>query len=310
MNNTEQPQYKYLQQSFPRNYNMLGEYSNTLKVSPYFPLNGFTGNLITMNEPSNYPGFEYPASLIPYYYCSRYPEIESCNFYYPHFSQYQMSHQLISYPQCGIHTKSEHCKVLPPRSTLSNKNIPSNPASVQNEPNSEKRLKKSTAMTMKPKEQVFKVWLSPSKSKPSTLNRDWNTNSVNFDNSCKYRNVHKSIIRHMSSFVHNNKKVLSDNLQNKGFSNTIIEHAFVKIKSYKNAEHKTGNKKMIPRLIVDATNTVTVFTYILKDALETMLEDLASKNFGKLAEKNVETYKEVCVTYQKRIYDLLKSTAN
>ena len=132
-----------------------------------------------------------------------------------------------------------------------------------------------------------------------------NPKTKELDNSCQYRNVQKSIIRRMSSYVHDKEEIIISILLNRGFSKIAIDNAFLRINSYKKAEHKTGNKKMTPQLIEKACTNISIYTYILKEALIDMLNDWNSENYGKLAERNIEAYKEICMGYYKRVNSLL-----
>lgn len=123
----------------------------------------------------------------------------------------------------------------------------------------------------------------------------------NFDNSYKYRNVFKAIIRRMFTCIQDNKKSLASLLSSAGFSNKEIKDAFERIKYYKNIERKTGSKKMAPQLINESANKLTVFTFILKEALRKMLYDWDSHKLGELSEKNIDTYRTVCRAYINKI---------
>jgi hypothetical protein len=126
-----------------------------------------------------------------------------------------------------------------------------------------------------------------------------------FENNYKHRNVYKSIIRRMSSCIQEANSEMKDLLRKAGFSNEDIEHAFVKVIGCKDTERKSGNKKMGPRLINDASSSVTTYTYILREALKSMLRDWEDDKLGKVVKKNIETYKKVCGAYYEKIEKLL-----
>jgi len=109
----------------------------------------------------------------------------------------------------------------------------------------------------------------------------------------------------MSSCIQVNEKGMKDFLRNAGFSNEDIENAFVKIIRCKDNERKSGGKKMGPHLINEASSDVTVYTYILRKALKGILNDWEDDKLGKIARKNIETYKKVCAAYYEKVNKLL-----
>lgn len=129
--------------------------------------------------------------------------------------------------------------------------------------------------------------------------------AIMFENNYKYRNVYKSIIRRMSTHVHENRKQMTDFLLKAGFTSEDIEHGITKVTCCKDTERKSGSKKMGPRLINEAVKSITVYTYILREALEGMLDDWNDEKLGKVAKKNIETYKKVCKAYYDKVKKLL-----
>jgi len=109
----------------------------------------------------------------------------------------------------------------------------------------------------------------------------------------------------MSSCIQVNDKEMKDFLRNAGFSNEDIENAFVKVIGCKDNERKNGGKKMGPYLINEASSDVTIYTYILRKALKDILNDWEDDKLGKIARKNIETYKKVCTTYYEKVNKLL-----
>jgi hypothetical protein len=109
----------------------------------------------------------------------------------------------------------------------------------------------------------------------------------------------------MYTYARKKKRILTPILQSAGYSLGDIEHAYIRITYYKNAERKSGKKRMPVRTIKDATQDLSIYTYILKDVLSEMLKDWEARKFGRLAERNVGTYKRVCSTYLEQIEKLL-----
>lgn len=127
-----------------------------------------------------------------------------------------------------------------------------------------------------------------------------------FENNYKHRNVYKSIIRRMSALIQEKKAHLQGFLRKVGFNDGDIEDGFVKVIGCKDTERMSGNKKMGPQLINDAVDDKTVFTYLLKETLENMLKDWDENKIGKVAKKNIETYRKVCMVYYEKVKTLLK----
>lgn len=130
---------------------------------------------------------------------------------------------------------------------------------------------------------------------------------IMFENNYKYRNVYKSIIRRMSANIQENKKQLTDFLIGMRFTLEDIEEAYSKVQCCKDTERKSGNKKMGPKLINDAVKEITVYTYILKEALDKMMNNWEDDKLGKVSKKNIETYKKVCMAYYEKVKTLLNN---
>lgn len=126
----------------------------------------------------------------------------------------------------------------------------------------------------------------------------------------KYRNVFKAIIRRMHGCIKENKSELISAIQKAGYTQQDIERAFNRIAYYKNAERKSGKKRMSVRTIKEATQSRSVYTYVLRVTLNKMLEDWSTKKLGRLSERNVETYSEVCTKYSQHIEKLLNDGNN
>lgn len=125
--------------------------------------------------------------------------------------------------------------------------------------------------------------------------------------SCRYRNVFKSIIRHMHACVLNRKEEYVTRLEKEGFMRSMIERAISRISGFKAAERKNGKRKTGMNMIKQAAKVRSVFTYILKDALDSMITNWHSKELGRMAERNLKIYKTVCIAYSKSIEQLLNN---
>ena len=95
-------------------------------------------------------------------------------------------------------------------------------------------------------------------------------------------------------------------LLEKEFTRAGIERAFTRITTLKNAERKNGKKRTGMNLIKQAAQERSVYTYILRDALYSMLKNWNAKRLGRVAERNLGTYRKVCNVYHKWVKKLLK----
>jgi len=152
------------------------------------------------------------------------------------------------------------------------------------------------------------VWNNSCCNVPLETNKPPNTNAIpnSFHiSSYKSRNVFKSIIRHMHACVLNKKEEYVVKLEKKGFLRETIERAVNRISGFKAAERKNGKRKTGMNMIKQAIKVRSVFTYILKDALDSMFTNWNAKILGKMAERNLKVYKTVCGNYSKSIEKLL-----
>jgi len=122
----------------------------------------------------------------------------------------------------------------------------------------------------------------------------------------KHRNVFKSIIRKMYGCVQTRRKKYLG-LVSKGFTRASIEGAFTRVATLKNAERKNGKKRTGMDLIKQAAQEHSVYTYILRDALDSMLKSWKADQLGRLTERNLETYRRVCNAYYKLVERLLEN---
>ena len=110
----------------------------------------------------------------------------------------------------------------------------------------------------------------------------------------KSRNVYKSIIRHLFSYIRKNREDIIRILTEAGFSMQDIEHGFFKINYYNDLEREQSNKKNSQATIKKMVTKRSIYTYILRETLNTMLYNWSQGKFGKVSESNSEVYKDVC----------------
>ena len=113
----------------------------------------------------------------------------------------------------------------------------------------------------------------------------------------KHRNVYKSIIRHMHSCTRRQRNQLVAILSTSGFSMSEIEHAFYEIGCYNDMERQKGKKKISQSLVKHIASDKTIYTYVLRETLHSMLQSWQEGKYGRLTKKNVATYSEVCTKY-------------
>jgi len=130
---------------------------------------------------------------------------------------------------------------------------------------------------------------------------------ISFRDNYKHRNVFKSIVRRMNSCIQGDNDKMKNLLVKAGFDIEDIKAAYSKLSYYKDMERKSGKKEMGPQLIRDAVDNVSIYTYVLREALELMLNDLEDQNKVKIARKNIRTYKKVCKAYFDKISELLET---
>ncbi|MDR3548893.1 MAG: hypothetical protein P4M11_11635 [Candidatus Pacebacteria bacterium] len=112
-------------------------------------------------------------------------------------------------------------------------------------------------------------------------------------NSYRYRNVYKSIVRNMYSYIKNNRTEITKILSEAGYGRAAMEHAFLKINDYNDKEHKRGGNKMAQEILKKIISRKNIYAYILREATNAMLQHGKSGNFGRVAAKNMSTYTTV-----------------
>jgi hypothetical protein len=121
----------------------------------------------------------------------------------------------------------------------------------------------------------------------------------------RYRNVYKSIIRHLYVYAQEHEKKLMTLLKNKGFKDKDVEKAFENIKKYK----PIGIPKEIERgakiKVEEIVKSKTALTYVLKETLIHMLDKWKNNKLGQLYKVNSTIYAEACNEFLVQIENLL-----
>ena len=123
--------------------------------------------------------------------------------------------------------------------------------------------------------------------------------------SYKRRNVYKSVIRHMLSYSRKNKSEIRKMLESNGFLRSDINKAFEYFSHLSELEREKGSSKRPQRTINDILETKSIYTYILKESLESMMKELEIKGNGKIMRKNINIYIDVCKKYHARCAELI-----
>lgn len=110
----------------------------------------------------------------------------------------------------------------------------------------------------------------------------------------KYRNVCKSILRHMNAYIIRNKVKLTDILLNVGYREEEIKRGFKRLEDYGDLERRKGCKKMSAKLVKYAITSKSLYSYVLKETLDEIIKNWNQMRFGKIIRKNFGVYKEIC----------------
>lgn len=129
-------------------------------------------------------------------------------------------------------------------------------------------------------------------------------------NAYKRRNVYKSVIRHMFSYIQKNKGRVTNTLMNEGYTRKEVNDSFLYISSLNDLDKQKGKAKRPQNTIKSMLENKNINVYILKETLSLMLGTLNSGLTGKVMRKNTKIYKEVCQEYYNRCLELLSSRTN
>ena len=134
--------------------------------------------------------------------------------------------------------------------------------------------------------------------------RDCSRKLIN-GNAYKRRNVYKSIVRHMFSYVRKNRDDILLILRNLGYSIPEIEHAFFKVNYYNDEERQRGGKKKSQNIVKNIVVKNTIYVPILRETLFAMMKRWEDGKYGKVSKRNLAVYKEVCRKYYDETVRLL-----
>lgn len=107
-----------------------------------------------------------------------------------------------------------------------------------------------------------------------------------------YRNVYKSVIRHMYNLTKRAKKKLRDSLKSQGFEDQKIKIAFETIRQYRPPDRPKDIERKSQYRVEQILKSKTIFTYILRETLVFMLDKWKNGKFGQLYKANSLLYIE------------------
>ena len=108
------------------------------------------------------------------------------------------------------------------------------------------------------------------------------------------RNVYKSIIRGMMRYVNNYKDDAINILKENGYTDIEISQAFNKVKNLNSKDIIWKNPKKSHGALRSILAEKCACTFILKEAVQLMMNTWKEGNTGRLHKSNLIIYKEVC----------------
>ncbi len=124
-------------------------------------------------------------------------------------------------------------------------------------------------------------------------------------NAYRRRNVYKAIIKRMQTHVVNNREEITDVLTREQYSSAAIEKAFGKVALYSEMESTKGEQKRSQSVLKRMVMKKSVYTFILKETLQDMINDWNNGQIGRVSRKNLRIYSNVCNKLYKETRKLL-----
>lgn len=121
----------------------------------------------------------------------------------------------------------------------------------------------------------------------------------------KCRNVYKSIIRHISSYIKEKGINMAKMLMDNGFTESDIKEAFSFIEHLKELDKSKGVAKKQQNSISIMISKKNIYTYILKETLQSLIKDWELGKRGRIMKENVRIYLSVCKEYCKKCNEII-----
>lgn len=118
------------------------------------------------------------------------------------------------------------------------------------------------------------------------------------------RNVCKSIVRNLNSYFRKNKSTVQKRLLEAGYLDEEIRKEVISLKLYNEAQLKQDSKTF-QRAIEEILENKVILTYLLKLTLDQLIASWEEGNHGKIASRNLKSYKEICQPYYKKAIQIL-----
>lgn len=121
----------------------------------------------------------------------------------------------------------------------------------------------------------------------------------------KSRNVYKSIIRHISSYIKEKGTIMVKMLMDNGFTENEIKQAFSFIEHLKELDKTKGVAKNQQNSIKIMITKKNIYTYILKETLQSLINDWELGKRGRIMKENIRIYSVVCKEYYKKCNEII-----
>ena len=120
------------------------------------------------------------------------------------------------------------------------------------------------------------------------------------------RNVYKSIVRHLYTYVKESKEGLTKTLKEVGFGDEEICGAFSEIEAYRNVYRPKDIERNSQVRIEKMLEKKSIFTFILRETLQSMIHDWQQGKYGQLSKTNCTIYLAACTKFYDETLKLLK----
>ena len=123
------------------------------------------------------------------------------------------------------------------------------------------------------------------------------------------RNVYKCIVRHIHTCMRKNREQMMQILKTAGYSIQNIEHAFIKVDGYSAVERQHEPKARSRILILKMLSKKTIYTYMLRETLNAMMQLWKQGKYGRVNKDNLIVYQHVCQNYYSEVVRILGKEA-
>eukprot|EP00826_Nyctotherus_ovalis_P056165 TRINITY_DN7533_c0_g1_i7.p1 TRINITY_DN7533_c0_g1~~TRINITY_DN7533_c0_g1_i7.p1 ORF type:complete len:277 (+),score=23.94 TRINITY_DN7533_c0_g1_i7:223-1053(+) len=118
------------------------------------------------------------------------------------------------------------------------------------------------------------------------------------------RNVCKSIIRNLNSYLRKNRSTVYEKLQRAGYLHKEVKEQVVLLKTYSESQLKQA-AKTFQKALEEILDNKIILTYLLKEVLDQLLNSWKEGSHGKVALRNLKSYKDISLPYYNRAVEIL-----